>query len=123
MIAAIGFGEVLWTLLIIFVMVQVLIATFIVLWDLIRSPDLSGGVKAAWIVGFLIVPIVVVVAYLLLRGDGIGERQLAREASSVPPAPPTTLNVASELEVAKSLLDSGTISADDFQLIKQKLLS
>lgn len=123
MIAAIGFGEVLWALLVIFVMVQVLIATFIVLLDLIRSPDLSGVVKAAWILGVLILPIVTVVAYLLLRGDGIGERQLAREANSVPPPPPSTTNVASELKVAKSLLDDGTITADDFERIKQQLLA
>ncbi len=128
MIAAINLGEVLWALLVLFVIVQVVVATFAVLWDLLRSTDLSGGAKAAWVLGFLILPLVTVVAYLLVRGDGIGERSLAREAQR-PPAPvaatgaPATVGIATELQVAKSLLDDGTITDDEFGRIKQRLLA
>lgn len=125
MIAAINLGEILWALLVAFLLVQVLVATFAVLWDLIRSTDLSGGAKAAWIVAFLVLPLVTVVIYLIARGDGIGERELARQAQrpTLPPPPAGATGVASELKVAKSLLDEGAISAEDFEQLKQRLLA
>lgn len=132
MIAAINLGEVLWALLVLFIIVQVVVATFAVLWDLLRSTDLSGGVKAAWVVGLLILPLITVVAYLLVRGDGIGERSLAREGQRpAPPAPasamttpaPETGGIATELKVAKSLLDDGALSADEFEQLKQRLVA
>lgn len=125
MIAAINLGEILWALLVAFLLVQVLVATFAVLWDLIRSTDLSGGAKAAWIVAFLVLPLVTVVIYLIARGDGIGERELARQAQrpTLPPPPTGATGVASELKVAKSLLDEGAISPEDFEQLKQRLLA
>lgn len=126
MIANLGLGELLWSLLVVYLMVMYVIIVFTVYVDIFRSDDLSGGKKAIWVLGLLFFPIISLVVYLVTRGDGVGMRQLAREKStsgagggSVPP-PPTP---ATELSVAKQLLDAGTISAAEFDQIKARVLS
>lgn len=124
MIANVGLGEILWSLLIVYLMVMYIVVVFTVWLDIARSDDLSGGMKAVWVLGLLIFPIVSLVVYLLTRGDGLGMRRLEREqasgrGSSAPP-PPTP---ATELQVAKQLLDQGAISAAEFEQIKARVLS
>lgn len=70
MVAEIGLGELLWTLLVL---------------DLIH--DLSGAREAAWFVALLFIPVITVVVYLVARGDGIGERRLTRTGTPPPPPP------------------------------------
>lgn len=124
MIANVGLGEILWSLLLIYLMVMYIVIVFTVWLDIIRSDDLSGGMKAVWVLGLLIFPIISLVVYLLTRGDGLGMRNLERDkgraqSAAVPP-PPTP---ATELNVAKQLLDAGAISAAEFEQIKARVLS
>jgi hypothetical protein len=48
------------------------IVLFLVLWvraviDVFRRPDLSGGGKAAWAIGMLLVPFIGLLVYTMLR--------------------------------------------------------
>jgi Phospholipase_D-nuclease N-terminal len=54
------------------VILGVLIAVFLVLWvraviDVFRRPDLSGGGKAAWTIGMLVVRFIGLLLYTMLR--------------------------------------------------------
>jgi Phospholipase_D-nuclease N-terminal len=54
------------------IVLGVVIVLFLVLWvravlDVFRRPDLSGGGKAAWAIGMLVVPFVGLLLYTLLR--------------------------------------------------------
>jgi Phospholipase_D-nuclease N-terminal len=56
------------------------IVLFLFLWvraviDVFRRPDLSGGGKAAWTIGMLIVPFIGLLIYTMLRPS---DRQLAQ---------------------------------------------
>ena len=124
MIAEIRLGEILWSLLVIYLMVMYVVIVITVWMDIFRSDDLSGGKKAVWVLGLLFFPIISLVVYLVTRGDTLGMRNLARTqalpATSSVPAPPTP---ATELAVAKQLLDAGTITAAEFEQIKARVLS
>ena len=61
------FGWVLWLMLM-----------FWIITDLLRSDDLSGWAKAAWLVGVIIFPLVGILMYLIARGGSMRERQEAR---------------------------------------------
>ncbi len=122
--AEIGFGEVLWALLVLYLTFVYFVALFAVLGDLFRATDVSGGVKALWFIAMLVFPLLGVVAYLLVRGDGIGMRHLASQGGSpvaLPPPPPSAAP-ASEIAQAKALLDAGTISQAEYDTIKARVL-
>jgi Short C-terminal domain/Phospholipase_D-nuclease N-terminal len=130
MLAELGLGELLWSLLVIYLMVMYLVIVFTVIFDIFRSDDLSGVKKAIWVIALLMFPFVTLVVYLITRGDGLGQRNLA---AAQPPAPTaddyvrsaavTGGGIATEIEKAKGLLDSGAITADEFAAIKSRLLS
>jgi len=50
--------------------------------DLFRRHDISGWIKAIWVIFFLVAPYIGVLAYLIFQGRGMTERdaQQAREA-------------------------------------------
>lgn len=128
MIAAIGLGELLWSLLVLYVIVHVLIATFVVVLDLIRSDDLSGWAKAGWAVVLLFLPMLGLLAYLVLRGDGIAGRNKAEaeeakaEFDAYVRTTAGTPAIGTELEAAARLRDAGTITDAEFDAIKAKLI-
>jgi Phospholipase_D-nuclease N-terminal/Short C-terminal domain len=130
MIAAIDLGDLLVTLLVLYLIVMYVVIVVTVIFDVLRSRDLSGGKKALWVIAMMLVPIITMIVYLFSRGDGLGMRNLEDERRYAPlPAPdPDTavLPAASptdELERAKRLLDDGAISADEYAALKQRILS
>lgn len=129
MIAALGFGELAWSLLILFVIVQYLMITVSVIADVFRSDDLSAVRKVVWLVGLLVFPILTLLLYLLVRGGSMRERENAR-AREVQEAANAyirdvagTGGAATELRTAKSLLDDGVIDAAEFERLKLRVLS
>lgn len=54
------------------VVLGIVIVVFLILWvravfDVFRRPDLSGGGKAAWAIGMLVVPFIGLLLYTMLR--------------------------------------------------------
>lgn len=130
MLANIGLGELLWSLLVIYLMVMYFVIVFTVIFDVFRSDDLSGFKKALWAFALLFFPIITMLLYLIIRGGGMGQRsQAAAQAAKadtdayIRSVAGGGSSVASELEKAKALLDSGAISADDYASLKAKILA
>ncbi len=96
--------------------------------DLFRRHDASGWAKAAWVVFVIVLPYVGVLVYLIVEHQGIAERntqraqaaqqQFDRYVQSVAPQGP-----AEQIEKAKTLLDNGAITQDEFDRIKAKALA
>jgi uncharacterized membrane protein len=109
------FLDVLWTLLIFFLWViwfWILITVFA---DLFRRHDISGWVKAAWILFVIILPFLGVFIYIIVNGQGMAERNVKEVEAAGARAGPAT-----EIATAKELLDSGAISQEEFEAIKRK---
>lgn len=132
MLANIGLGELLWSLLVIYLMVMYFVIVFTVIFDVFRSDDLSGVKKALWAFALLFFPIITMLLYLIVRGGGMGQRsQAAAQAAKadtdayIRSVAGNTggASVASELEKAKALLDSGAITAEDYANLKAKILA
>jgi hypothetical protein len=65
------------------ILIGAAVVLFLVLWvratiDVFRRGDLSGGAKAGWVIGMLIVPFVGLLVYTLLRPS---DAQIARRAT------------------------------------------
>ena len=124
-----GFGQVLWSLLIIFFMVMFFMVFFMVIMDLFSDKSLGGGKKAAWIIFLLIFPPITVLVYLIARGNSMAERRQAQmqAADEAQKAYIQTavgsVSPADQISSAKALLDAGTISREEFDQLKAKALA
>lgn len=110
-----------------FVFVAYLFILFHIVVDLFRDTELSGGAKAVWFIGLVLVPLLTAVVYILARGSGMAARQQTAVKRAKDDADAYIRNVAGtspaqEIAQAKALLDAGTISAEEFARLKQKAL-
>jgi hypothetical protein len=101
------FVEMLEAVLIACLLVAWLALLFGVMGDIFRRRDLSGRVKAAWIVVAILLPFLGVFAYMASQHDGMTERKIARAA-------------AKEVENAEFFRDIGAITQVEFDALKQK---
>jgi len=124
-----NFWDLMWLLVTSFFMVIYLIIMFQVVIDIFRDHKLGGVAKALWIVALIIAPFFSVLAYLIVRGAGMSERQMSAmqhnraEAESYLRGMVQVKSPAEQIADAKALLDSGTISAEEFNALKAKALS
>ena len=123
-----NFWETIWQILVVFVLVAYLIVLFQIIVDLFRDKKLGGFAKAIWFLGLIFVPFLTALLYILFRGRGMSERQLeaVREARLETDAYIRSVaggkSAAEQIADAKALLDSGTISADEFAKLKARAL-
>ncbi len=123
-----NFWETIWQILVVFVLVAYLIVLFQIIVDLFRDKKLGGFSKAIWFLGLIFVPIFTALLYILFRGRGMSERQIeaVKEARAETDAYVRSVagskSPTEQIAEAKSLLDSGAISADGFARLKSKAL-
>jgi type VI protein secretion system component VasK len=124
-----SFWDWFWLLIWTFVFVCYLMVLFQIIIDLFRDKDLSGWWKALWIIFLIIFPFLAALVYLIARGRGMAERR-AGEMQQAQVATDqyiqsvaTKSNPADQIASAKALLDSGTISQEEFDKLKQKALA
>lgn len=117
----------LWTMLMIFGFIIWFWLLITVFSDLFRRHDCSGGKKVLWFVFVLVAPLLGVLIYLIINGRHMAERQAAAVQAAQKQFDDHVKQVAGgpagEIERAKGLLDSGTISQEEFDAIKRKALS
>ena len=124
------FLDILWTTLIFFAWVIFIWIAITVLIDVFRRKDLSGWGKAGWTIFIVILPWIGVLVYLIVNHDGMAERRYQDAATQqkqfdeyVRQTAGTGGGAAAEIEKAKQLLDSGTITQQEFDAIKAKALA
>lgn len=111
-----------------FALIAYLIALFSIIGDLFRDHVLSGWWKAVWVVFLIFVPFLTVLVYLIARGSGMAERNQREAVSAKHAANDYIREVAGmspsdEITKAKSLLDAGTITLDEYTALKTHALS
>lgn len=123
------FLDVFWTMIIFFLWVIWIWVLIVVLMDVFRRHDTSGWAKAAWVFFIIFVPLLGVLTYLIVNGQGMSERNVkeARQSQSQMDdyvrSVASTSGAAGEIEKAKQLLDSGAIDQQEYDALKQKALA
>jgi Short C-terminal domain/Phospholipase_D-nuclease N-terminal len=123
------FGNVLLTVLEIFLFVAWLWVLFGVFGDLFRDHELSGWGKAGWIFLLFILPFLGVLIYLIARGQGMRDRAVAEQAEMRKQMDAYVRDTAGggsaadELHKLSELKDKGAISDAEFEQMKAKVLA
>lgn len=117
----------LWSMLLIFGFVIWFWLLITVFSDLFRRHDCSGGKKVLWVIFLIIAPLIGVLIYLIVNGHGMAERNAKMMQQAQKQFDDHVKEVAggsaAEIAHAKSLLDSGAITQDEFEALKKKALS
>ncbi len=121
-------GEILWSFLVIFFLITYFMMLFWVIVDIFRRHDIGGGKKAVWLIALFILPLVGLLIYMLVDGNGIAERNAAQAKAAQSDFDDHVRSVAGggsadEIAKAKQLLDSGAINQAEFDQIKTKALA
>jgi hypothetical protein len=123
------FLDVLWTLLVFFAWVIWFWLLIVVFGDLFRRHDIGGGKKTLWVIALIVLPFIGVFAYLLVNSDSMAQRQAAAaqaaqgQFDNYVRSVADTGGPAAEIDRAKKLLDSGTITQAEFEAIKAKAVA
>jgi hypothetical protein len=123
-----SFWDIVWFIFISFAFFAYLMVLFSIIGDLFRDRDVSGVVKAAWIIGLIFLPFLSSLVYLVTRGRGMAERagrnaEMARQQHDAhirEVAGQTT--PADQIAQAHAMLDAGTISQSEYDALKTKAL-
>jgi L-lactate permease len=91
--------------------------------DLFRRHDISGWVKAIWVIGWIIFPFIFMLAYLIFQGRGMAERsmQQARQARDELRSA-IGFSAADEIEKLGRLKQAGSISDAEFARLRARLV-
>ena len=97
--------------------------------DVFRSHDLSGWAKAGWLVLIVLLPLLGVLIYIIARGHGMAERsakQMQHQQQQMDDYIKQTAgesNVGDQLHKLDELRSKGSISQEEFDSAKAKLLT
>ncbi len=98
--------------------------------DIFRSDDMNGWAKTAWIIFVIILPYLGVFVYLIARGRKMGEHAAAEAQrrddamrSYVQNVAGPSGGAAGEIERLAKLRTDGTLTEEEFQQAKAKLLA
>ena len=122
------FMDVLWTMILFFCWVAWIWMMVLILSDVFRR-DISGWAKAGWVAFLIVLPFLGALIYLITQGKEMTERRVRDAQVSQAHFDEYVKSVASnggaagEIERAKNLLDSGTITQEEFDQLKAKALA
>ena len=125
-----SFGEVLLWSFWIFIWIAAIMIWFRCVVDLFGDHTLSGWGKTGWVIVLIFVPWLGALIYLIARGKSMGERQMAAMADAqaqqekyIKSVAAASASPAEQITHAKSLLDSGAITQEEFDSLKAKALA
>jgi hypothetical protein len=91
--------------------------------DLFRRHDISGWIKALWVIGWIVFPYIFVLAYLIFQGRGMAERNAQQAQQSREELRRIVgFSVADEITKLDQLKKSGSITDVEYGRLRAKLV-
>lgn len=129
LLAEIGNGQILWDILWLFTFIIWFWLLITVFGDIFRDHELGGFAKTLWIIFVIVLPYLGVFVYLIARGRGMAERNVAAvvnaqkaQAEYIKSVAGTGASAAEELARLADLKEKGVLSEEEFQSAKSKVL-
>jgi hypothetical protein len=92
--------------------------------DLFRRHDISGWIKAIWVIALIVFPYITVLAYLIFQGRGAADRNVQQAQQARDEFRRTVgFSVADEIQKLDGLKKAGSISDAEFTRLRARLLT
>jgi hypothetical protein len=127
-LADVSFGDLLLLIFEMFLFVVWIWILFTIITDLFRNHDMSGWLKALWIVLLIFIPYLTAIVYLIFEGSDMRERQLRAQAEAKHQADnyiraAAHVSPADELHKLHELVEKGALTEAEYNRAKEKLLA
>ena len=91
--------------------------------DLFRRHDISGWIKATWVIAAVVFPFITVLAYLIFQSRGMAERNVQQAQRARDDLRRVVgFSVADEIEKLDRLKKAGSISEAEFAQLRARLV-
>lgn len=91
--------------------------------DLFRRHDISGWIKAIWVISWVVFPYIAVLAYLIFQGRGMAERNVQQSQQARDELRRIVgFSAADEIDKLDRLKKAGSISPDEFTRLRARLV-
>ena len=122
-----NFWSIVWIVVWSFLFIAYLMIFFRIITDLFSDHEVSGWVKAIWIIALIFVPFLTALIYLIARGQGMRERSIKeqldlKQASEDYIHQVATSTPTDELHKLNDLRQQGAISQEEFDRLKAKIV-
>jgi hypothetical protein len=123
-----SFWDVVWLIFISFAFVAYLMVMFSIISDVFRDREMSGFVKAVWIVALIFLPLITSIIYLIARGGDMAERSMRAAVVQREAQDAYVRQVAGrtsptdQIAQARALFDAHVISQSEYDTLKTKAL-
>ena len=129
-LADVHLADLIWTTIWIFFLILFIWVFIAIISDLFRDHTTSGWGKAAWVILLIILPLIGSLIYLIARGGGMAERSAAQaraaqqqfDAYVRETAGTTGSSPVDDLARLAQLRDSGTITPEEFEAMKARVV-
>ena len=117
-----SFGNVLWTMIVFFFWFMFIWMFIAIFADIFRRNDISGGVKAGWIILIVILPFIGILIYMIARPKMTEQdRQMLAEVQEQQRRA-SGYSAADEVAKLAALRDEGKITAEEYEAQKARAL-
>lgn len=118
-----GFWDFLWFMVVFYFWFMVIWMFIQVVADIFRRENLSGWGKAGWLAVLFVLPFIGILAYMIARPKNTEQDQRMMEEARAMQARIQGGSAVDDIAKAKSLLDGGAITAEEFEALKAKALA
>jgi len=92
--------------------------------DLFRRHDISGWIKAIWVIAVIVFPYIAVLAYLIFQARGMAERNVQQAHQAREELRRTIgFSAADEIQKLDGLKKAGSISDAEFTRLRARLVT
>lgn len=121
------FWDYFWLMISFVLYVSYLVVLFLIVKDIFADTTRTGWSKAVWVLVLLLLPVLGGLAYLIAHGQSMSLRQTvrndaAREDFEDYARRTGGTNPAQQIAQAKTLMDNGALTAEEFTALKQRVL-
>jgi hypothetical protein len=122
------FWDFFWLMISFVLYVSYLVVLFLIVKDIFADSTRKGWSKAVWVLVLIFLPVIGGLAYLIAHGQSMSLRQaarsdVAREDFEEYIRRAAGTNKAEQIAQAKTLMDDGALTAEEFAAFKQQVLS
>lgn len=117
-----SFADFFWAMIVVYFWFMVIWIFIRLFGDIFRRTDLSGAMKAIWVVALFVIPFLGAVVYMVTR-PRLPQDDLVAATNAAPQQPVITTSTAEEISKLTVLRDSGVLTPTEFDLAKAKALA